>query len=64
MEEDEWAFASLPSLDSMFEAVQQGRDSPFLSRLQASRTFNSPDCAVSMAEAYKIGRLLEGLKVW
>ncbi|BDA40936.1 probable tetratricopeptide repeat protein 14 [Coccomyxa sp. Obi] len=62
VEEDEWAFASLPSLDSMFEAVQQGRESPFLRRLQASRTFNSPDCAVSMAEAYRIGRLLEGLK--
>ncbi|KAK9916720.1 hypothetical protein WJX75_006234 [Coccomyxa subellipsoidea] len=46
----------------MFEVVQQGKESPFLSRLQSSRTFNSPDCAGSMAEVYRLGKLLEGLK--
>lgn len=63
VEDSDWGFARLPSLDDMFAAVQQGQGSPFLSRLQSSRTFNSPDCASSMAEVYRIGNLLEGLKV-
>ena len=63
MDGDEWGFARLPALDEMFEVVQQGKESPFLSRLQSSRTFNSPDCAGSMAQVYRLGKLLEGLKV-
>ncbi len=63
VEDNEWGFARLPSLDEMFAAVQEGKESPFLSRLQSSRIFNSPDCAGSMAEVYRIGRRLEGLKV-
>lgn len=61
--DSDWGFARLPSLDSMFAAVQGGQEAPFLASLRGSRMFNSPDCVESMAEVYRVSHLIDGLKV-
>lgn len=59
----DWGFAKVPSIDSLFAAVENGHESPFLATLQSSRTFHSPDCSEAMAEILQVSRALEGLQV-
>ena len=59
----DWGFARLPSISSLFTAVENGHESDFTARLLASRTFHSPDCSGAMADILHVSAALEGLQV-